>query len=237
MAPLSFLSLADPASQSVPVGHKGPRGLILLHLKAEAGATAGELAETLGCSLNAVRHHLKELEAEGVVGYDRTPKGVGAPAHTYRLTETGHRLFPDRYARTVVELLEHVVEAEGRAAAVALLEQQYEVLAERLATVTRGLEGRERGDAVARLLSEEGYLAVWQADGEDGVLTEHHCPHRLVAERFPEVCAAEERVLSQAFGVTVGRRSRIAGGCGTCSYEIRDPRSEMRDTGSEGGQP
>lgn len=237
MAPLTSLRMADPAAESAPVGHRGPRGLILLHLKAEGGATAGELSEALGCSLNAVRHHLKELEAEGVIGYDRTPKGVGAPAHTWRLTDRGHRLFPDRYGRTVVELLEHVVETEGREAAVALLKQQYAVLAERLAAATRGLEGRARGEAVARLLSEEGYLAAWQGNDRGGVLTEHHCPHRLVAERFPEICAAEERVLSEAFGVTVDRRSRIAGGCGTCSYEIRDSRSEMRDPGSEGGQP
>ncbi len=228
MAPLSFLRLAEPAAQGAPVGHRGPRGLILLHLKTQGGATAAELGEMLGCSLNAVRHHLKELEAEGVVGYDRTPKGVGAPAHTYRLTEFGHRLFPDRYARTVVELLEHVVEAEGRDAAVALLEQQYDALGERLAAATRGLSGKARGEAVARLLSEEGYLAVWEGEGQAGVLTEHHCPHRLVAERFPEVCAAEERVLSEAFGVTVGRRSRIAGGCGTCKYEIRDASDELR---------
>lgn len=226
MAPLSSLRLAEPSVQGAPVGHRGPRGLILLHLKAEAGATAAELAEELGCSLNAVRHHLKELEAEGVVAYDRTPKGVGAPAHTYRLTEMGHRLFPDRYARTVVELLEHLVDTEGREAAVALLEHQYEVLAERLHAATRGLSGKARGEAVARLLTDEGYLAVWEGDGCEGVLTEHHCPHRLVAERFPEICAAEERVLSQAFGVTIERRSRIAGGCGTCSYEISDRRSE-----------
>lgn len=237
MAPLSSLRLAESTAESAPVGHRGPRGLILLHIKAEGGATAGELAEALGCSLNAVRHHLKELEAEGVIGYDRTLKGVGAPAHTWRLTERGHRLFPDRYARTVVELLEHVVEAEGREAAVALLEQQYDALAGRLAAATRGLEGRERGEAVARLLSDEGYLAIWQGDGSDGVLTEHHCPHRLVAERFPEVCAAEERVLSGAFGVTVDRRSRIAGGCGTCSYEIRDAGCDMREPESEGGPP
>jgi predicted ArsR family transcriptional regulator len=226
---LSFLRLAEPDAVA-PVGHKGPRGLILLHLKAEAGATAAQLAETLGCSLNAVRHHLKELEAEGVVCYDRTPRGVGAPAHTYRLTDHGHRLFPDRYARTVVELLEHVVSVEGRAAAVSLLEQQYEALAERLASATRGLEGKERGEAVARLLTDEGYLATWDAEQGVGVLTEHHCPHRLVAERFPEVCAAEERVLSRVFGTPIARRSRIAGGCGTCTYEVRVASRESRES-------
>ena len=55
---------------------------------------------------------------------------------------------------------------------------------------------------------------------EGGLLTEHNCPHRLIAERFPEVCVAEERFLTQVFGVPIERRSRIADGCGTCSYRV-----------------
>lgn len=223
------LSLFDPTSGATPVGHRGPRGLVLLHLKRESGATAGELATALGYSLNAVRHHLKELEAEGVVGYDRTSRGVGAPAHTYRLTPKGHTLFPDRYARTVVDLLDNLVATSGRAAAVALLEQQYLSLAERLEIETRGVSPEKRGETVARVLDVEGYMATWVHAATGGLLTEHHCPHQLVAERFPEVCAAEERFLAQVFGAPIERRSRIAGGCGTCSYRIAE-------TGDDAGE-
>lgn len=220
MASLALLRAAEAAGPSGPVGHRGPRGVILLHLKREGGATAGALAEALGYSLNAVRHHLKELEAEGVVTYDRTPQGVGAPAHTYRLTPSGHALFPDRYERTVADLLDHVVSTAGREAAVSLLEQQYRHLAERLAAETQGVPAERRGEVVARVLDAEGYMATWVKAAEGGLLTEHNCPHRLIAERFPEVCAAEERFLAEVFGVPVERQSRIAGGCGTCSYRI-----------------
>ncbi|HRP07852.1 MAG TPA: helix-turn-helix domain-containing protein [Gemmatimonadales bacterium] len=204
-----------------PVGHKGPRGEILMLLKRRIGATAQELAEELGCSLNAVRHHLKELEAEAVIGYDRTPKGVGAPAHTWRLTPAGHALFPDRYDRTVLDLLDHIVASEGRGAAVAVLEKQYVGLADRLRAAAGGLSGAARGEAVAAALSAEGYIATWEAhpDGR-GELVERHCPHRLLAERFPEICAAERRVLEEVLEMNVQRRCRIAGGCGTCSYEV-----------------
>ncbi len=216
--------MASPAlpldESAAPAGHRGPRGLVLLHLKRETGATVGELAEVLGYSLNAVRHHLKELEAEGVIGYDRTPQGVGAPAHTYRLTPKGHALFPDRYERTIVSLLDHLVATSGRDAAVALLEQQYHALAERLEVETRGVSDERRGEVVARVLDAEGYMATWAHASTEGLLTEHHCPHRLIAERFPEVCAAEERFLARVFAAPIERRSRIAGGCGTCSYVV-----------------
>lgn len=227
----SALHHLDDAGSSGPLGHRGPRGVILLHLKREGGATAGDLAEMLGYSLNAVRHHLKELEAEGSVVFDRTPKGVGAPAHVYRLSPKGHGLFPDRYERTVADLLDHVVATEGRASAVALLEQQYASLAARLEVETRGVAPERRGEVVARVLDAEGYMATWVAAATGGLLTEHNCPHRLIAERFPEVCAAEEKFLAQVFGAPIERRSRIAGGCGTCSYRIAHPGGQ--DAGEE----
>lgn len=217
---MEFLFSSAAGSDQAPTGHKGPRGEILLLLKQAGGATAGTLAEEMECSLNAVRHHLKELEAEGLVSYDRTPKGVGAPSHTYRLTAAGHALFPDRYARTVAELLDHVVATSGREAAVALLEQQYQVLAARLDAETRGMNTVQRGMYVARVLESEGYMATWSSAAAEGLLTEYNCPHRLIAERFPEICEAEERFLSQVFDRPVERQSRIAGGCGTCSYRI-----------------
>ena len=143
-AATSYLCAADQGPHPGPVGHRGPRGAILLHLKRHVGATASDLASELDCSLNAVRHHLRELEAEGAVGYDRTPNGVGAPAHTWRLTPTGHALFPDRYDRTVLELLDHVVATQGREVALQVLERQYQGLATRLAAAAGDLRHHRR---------------------------------------------------------------------------------------------
>ena len=222
---------ADANAASGPLGHRGPRGAILLHLKREGQATAGELGQALGCSLNAIRHHLKELEVEGVVGFDREHRGVGAPAHAFRLTPQGHALFPDRYERAVADLLDHVVQAEGREGAVRFLEAQYQVLADRLEAETQGVPAERRGEVVARVLDAEGYMATWASAADGGLLTEHNCPHRLIAERFPEVCAAEERFLRQVFGAPIERRSQIAGGCGTCSYRVGTADAEALEEG------
>lgn len=222
---------ADPTPATGPQGHRGPRGAILLHLKRTGQATAGELGQALNCSLNAVRHHLKELEVEGVVVFDREQRQVGAPAHAFRLTPQGHSLFPDRYERAVADLLDHVVKAEGRAGAVKFLEAQYQSLAARLEVETHGVPAERRGEVIARVLDAEGYMATWAQATEGGLLTEHNCPHRLIAERFPEVCAAEERFLTQVFGVPVERRSQIAGGCGTCSYRVGSVDSAVEEAG------
>src|SRR5438034_3852452 len=47
--------------------YKGLRGEVLLELKRAQPRTAKQLADTLGVSPNAVRHHLKELEAESLI--------------------------------------------------------------------------------------------------------------------------------------------------------------------------
>ncbi len=61
-------------------GQKGLRGEILLELKKAQPLTAKELAEVFGVSANAVRRHLKELEAERLVDYGREQRGSCIPA-------------------------------------------------------------------------------------------------------------------------------------------------------------
>src|SRR5215217_6751087 len=113
------------SKDSVPLGQKGQRGAVLLQLKREQRLTAKELAARLGVSLNAARHHLKELEAEGLVAYEREHRGVGAPAFAYRLSSTGEALFPRRYEETLTAILDRMVERDGRPAAVGLLESYF----------------------------------------------------------------------------------------------------------------
>ncbi len=205
---------------AAPAGHRGPRAELLLHLKREGKATVRELAVALGYSITAIRHHIKELEADGVVTFDRTHHGVGAPSHAWRLSPEGQALFPDRYEQTVADLLDHVVASQGRAMAVSLLESHYRALQQRIVAETAHLPPARRGEAVARMLAAEGYMATWSGAESGGMLTEHNCPHQLVAERFPEICAAEESFLIQVFRGPVARQSRIADGCGTCSYLV-----------------
>jgi DeoR family suf operon transcriptional repressor len=193
----------------------------LLQLKRARRLTARELAGELRVSLNAVRHHLKELEAEGLVEYERETRGVGAPAFVYRLTAAGEALFPRRYEQTLTEVLDRVVVQAGRPAAVALLEAHFDALARRLEAETAGLPPAERMAAVARALSEEGYMAEWEASSCCGTLTEHNCAIPAVVERFPEVCAAEARLLERVIGGTVERRAHILTGCSSCQYKVR----------------
>jgi len=205
-----------------PMGLKGPRADVVVELKAAGGLTAKQIAVRVGLSLNAVRHHVKELELAGLVRYQRQPRGVGAPAFVYGLTPEGEQLFPRRYEDAVARLLDHVVAREGRAAAIGVLEGKYRELAAELRGVLAETPPEERISVLARTLAAEGYMPEVRTDaaGEQR-LVEHNCPIQQVAERFPEVCEAEARFLSEVLGARVKRETHIASGCSCCEYHVQ----------------
>jgi DeoR family suf operon transcriptional repressor len=206
-----------------PAGaYRGPRGQILVELKRTEPLSAKELAARLGLSLNAVRHHLKELEAEGVLDYVREHRSVGAPAFAYRLSAQGQALFPRRYQETLTYILEHVAVRDGRTAAIAMLEAHLQGMAARLKVELAGLTPEQRVEAVTRLRSEDGYMAEWQSAGPGAAtIREHNCAIHAIAERFPEICAAEERFMAEVLGAPVERRQHILSGCTACEYHVQ----------------
>lgn len=200
--------------------HKGVRRDILFALKREQPLAAKELADRLGVSPNAIRHHLKELEADGLVTYHREQRGVGAPTFVYELSPAGETLFPKQYEEPLTRLLQHVVEREGRSAAVAVLEEQYDELARRLRVEVAGLAPHERVAALARVMGEAGYMAEWSEASGTFRLTEHNCAIRAVAERLPEVCEAEARFFADVLAAAVEREAHIVHGCNACEYSL-----------------
>ncbi|HEY9514698.1 MAG TPA: helix-turn-helix domain-containing protein [Gemmatimonadaceae bacterium] len=209
------------ATTWAPRGQKGPRAAILVELKRAPGLTAMELSERLGSSLNAIRHHLKELEAERLVEHDRCRQGVGAPAFLYRVSSEGEALFPRRYEEALMQLLHELQEREGREAAVTMLASQFDALERRLEPALEGSSREERMGLVAKALAEEGFMPEWQATPDGGALIEHNCAIFAVAEQFPEVCDAEERFLARTLGASIERSSHILSGCGACGYNVR----------------
>jgi DeoR family suf operon transcriptional repressor len=197
--------------------------MLLVALKRSGSLTARDLSEHLGLSSNAVRHHLKELEGEGVIAYRREQRGVGAPTYAWYLTAAGEALFPQRYKEMLTELLDRVMEQTGRGAVVAALETRFADLARKLRGELADASPERRMEVVIRALVEGGFMAEWQAgEGVGGFrLTEHHCAIRAVAERFPEICAAEVRFLEEVLSAAVQRQAHMLDGCTSCEYHVR----------------
>src|SRR3989454_6052444 len=119
--------------------HKGLRGQILLELKRAQPLTAKDLAEQPRVSPNAIRHQLKELEAEQLIAYGREQRGVGAPTYAYRLSAEGEALFPRQYERALTDVLERLAEKAGRETAGGIFPEHYAGLTRQLTAPLAGV--------------------------------------------------------------------------------------------------
>src|SRR5512135_2767744 len=73
-------------------------------------STITELAEAVGINPISVRHHLTNLQVEGLVEAEEERHGVGRPRLVYFLTEDGLERFPTRYLRLTTRLLSQMKE-------------------------------------------------------------------------------------------------------------------------------
>ncbi len=201
--------------------YRGLRGEILVAIKKAQTLTAKELAALFGVTPNALRRHLKELEAEGLVQWHREAHGVGGPRFAFSLTELGEALFPRAYEHVLTGALELVRREHGAARVAELFAQRWREVAAAVRPRLAGLPPEERVQLLAELMSGEGYMAVAEMHDGEGVIREHNCAIRAVAERFPEVCGAEEQFLAEVLGAPVERRRHILAGCSACEYHTR----------------
>ena len=223
---------------SAPAGYRGTRGELLLALKKSQPLTTKELADRFGVTPNALRRHLKELELEGMVRYQREIRGVGGPVFAFSLTEAAEALFPRAYEHALAEVLDLVREQQGDEGLVQLFRRRWDDIASVARPELERLPVAQRAARLAELLTSLGYMAESRPGaGSLPVLTEHNCAIRVIAERFPEVCAAEERFIADLLGAPVTRQAHIAKGANCCEYCIEQPGSGKREAGSVGMAP
>lgn len=204
---------------------------ILQYLLKQAQATAHELADTLEVSPQAIRRHLKDLEAEGLIEYKSTQVGMGRPQHVYHLSRKGRVSFPNRYEEFAVSLLDTLAETLGKEQASSILRKQWE----RKALEYRDKVGKgslaERVAKLVELRKTEGYMAEWYAMepsdsdtavGHQFMMTEHNCAISNVAESFPGVCGHELEMFAAVLPDCVVERTQwINKGEHQCGYLIK----------------
>jgi DeoR family transcriptional regulator, suf operon transcriptional repressor len=206
---------------------------ILEYLLKKDGSTAQELAESLNVSPQAIRRHLKDLEAEELIGYDSATVGMGRPQHIYRLSQKGRDRFPNSYDRFAVSFLETLIKTLGYEQASTLLSQHWEMKAkdyrDRLGNGTLS----ERLDNLVELRRQEGYMAeLFPIDASKFMLTEHNCAIAHIANSFPGVCGHELDMFAATLSdCQIERTHWMIDGEHRCGYLIKpQANSSMKAT-------
>jgi len=209
----------DAPSVNAP-GLGESRRSILSALKRAGGATVPTLADVVGLNIETVRSHLKILGSQGLVERQGTrSNGPGRPEVVYGLTAEAGSLFPQREAEVLRELASFLQDT-GRADVLDEFFDRY-IEARRAESLARveGLEGRARLQEAARILSEQGFMAVVEQDGGQPRLRLCHCPLRELVEVSKVPCRAEVGFVRELIGERLTRVSYIPAGDAACSYE------------------
>lgn len=197
---------------------------ILTSLKVEGSRTADELARTLGISQVAVRQHLSSLEAEQSVAVEIERKGLGRPAHRYRLTAQGDETFPRTYDGLANSMLDELRAWQGDEAVSELVVRQRERIRLEWQARLSGKKAPDRVTELARLLTELGYMAeARESTPGSFTLIKKNCPLCVVARNHPETCCKTSAAFyEQLLGdMRVERQETILDGCRNCAFTLR----------------
>ncbi|WP_008316691.1 iron-sulfur cluster biosynthesis transcriptional regulator SufR [Leptolyngbya sp. PCC 6406] len=200
---------------------------ILQYLLRQGEATALALAEHLDMSPQAVRRHLKDLSAEGLIEHRTVQEGMGRPNYFYQLSRKGRDRFPAQYDTFALSLLDTLAETVSQDQMQDILQKQWHRKAQDYyAQVGNG----SLGERVARLVAlrqGEGYMAEGHAVGpEEGgpgyIITEYNCAISHIAESFPSVCGHELEMFQVALpDCRVERTHWLVQGEHRCGYLIK----------------
>jgi DeoR family suf operon transcriptional repressor len=188
-------------------GHPPTREAVLSQLLRQGEATAAELAQCLGVSVQVMRRHLRSLEEEGLVEALTPHEGPGRPSNHWHLTSHGHDHFPDGSESFALGLLQSIATSLPPGALGTLLDQQAREKAQHYTTSIGEGPLQERLERLVHLRRDEGYLAELRCEaagdgqppGEHWILSEFHCSVMRIAEEFPVVCDQELQLLRHTF--------------------------------------
>jgi predicted ArsR family transcriptional regulator len=201
---------------------KSTRERILQTLLRRPRTTINELAEAVGINPISVRHHLTNLQVEGLVEAEEERHGVGRPRLVYFLTEDGLEHFPTRYLRLTTRLLAQMKEKLPGAVVGELFREVATGLADEHREQLKGLSVEERLETLKDLLAEEGFVVEWEKQGSDYLIHEITCPYFQVGQVHPEVCTVDQTLISKMLAVPANKVQCILSGAAHCTYLVQN---------------
>lgn len=219
---------------------RGTRGQVARLILELGPSTAATLSGRLGLTPAAIRRHLDNLIAEGLVE-TRTARtygnrGRGRPAKLFVITDAGRSAFEHAYDDLATSALRFIAEKLGTGAVTEFARQQVSELERRYAPVVVADGDLEvRVDALAGALSADGYAAsagpapaIGVAGANGRQICQHHCPVAHVAAEFPQLCEAETEAFGRLLAAPVQRLATIAHGDGICTTHVTRTRPRDR---------
>lgn len=195
---------------------------LLEALKRGAPLTLVDLEDEFGLSVETLREHLNSLAARDLVRRaGKRRRGPGRPRILYDLTEEGEALFPQREGELLRMLAGWLLEHDREELLADFFDDRLESVRRAALDRVRGLRGRERLEAVAALLTEQGFMAEAEDGGDGGLrLRLCHCPLKEIVAVSDLPCRAELAWVEEALGADLEREEYMPDGDHACTYVL-----------------
>jgi predicted ArsR family transcriptional regulator len=200
---------------------KSTKDKILQTLLRRPRITINELAEAVDINPISVRHHLTNLQMEGLIAADEVRHGVGRPRLVYSLTQDGMERFPTKYLRLTTRLLAQMKETMPAPVVSKLFNQIAEDLASEYSSQIQGLSMEERLEFVKELLAQEGFTVEWEKKGAEYQIHEISCPYYQIGVAHPEVCTVDQTLISKMLALPANKVQCILDGGAHCTYVVQ----------------
>lgn len=191
-----------------------------------AGASAEGLVKHLKITKTAVREHLLKLQDRELVSYRDESGRVGRPKRLYTLTQAGHEALPRQYSWLSLIMLEHLVTTTDS-------QRSKKFMSDLADKISAGLKEKVVGirtpkkliERISELLTQLGYRAsIKQSDLRKGaVLEATNCVYHSVAQKHPELCRFDTRLIENLSGLDVELTECIAKGGSVCRFCLTIP--------------
>ncbi|HET7009167.1 MAG TPA: ArsR family transcriptional regulator [Anaerolineales bacterium] len=196
------------------------RDTILRTLRAHRKCTITDLAEAAGVSPVSVRHHLANLQAEGLIQADEVRHGVGRPRLEFSLSEAGLDQFPSRYFRLTKRLLDELKARMPEAEVGEVFSGVAQAMAETYAAQLAGLPLPQQLERLTALLREEGFDADVQIEGDRVFIRELSCPYFRMGRQHPEICMIDQSFIATALSLPVEKVTCLLDGDVNCTFTV-----------------
>jgi len=200
---------------------KSTKDKILQTLLRHPKIKINELAEAVGINAISVRHHLTNLQMEGLISSEEERHGVGRPRLVYSLTQEGMERFPTKYLRLTTRLLAQIKETMPAPVVSQLFNQIAENMANEYSDQIKGLSMEERLDFVKELLAQEGFTVEWEKKGREYQIHEISCPYYQIGVAHPEVCTVDQTLISKMLALPANKVQCILDGGAFCTYVVQ----------------
>jgi predicted ArsR family transcriptional regulator len=196
---------------------------ILNLLKVQGALTAKSLADELGLTTMGIRQHVLALEESGDVTYKDEKAARGRPTRFWSLTEKSNEHFANRHDELTVQLIDSVIAVFGDDGLEKLIaNREVSSMHEYSAALADKCGVEEKLNTLAKLRSDEGYMATVTSEANFYWLLENHCPICAAATKCISFCRSELQLFQQLFNdvADVTREEHIVEGARRCAYKV-----------------